>query len=79
VIFDVPPVLSAADALAFAPLVDHVLLVVRAGKTPLPDVQRALEMLPKEKILGIVLNRHDEPQKNYYYRYYRKEAGKKNS
>ena len=67
VIFDVPPVLSAADALAFAPWVDHVVMVVQAGKTPLPDVKRALEMLPREKILGIVLNRHTEPQKNYYY------------
>jgi Mrp family chromosome partitioning ATPase len=42
-------------------------MVTQAGKTPLPDVQKALEMLPKEKILGIVLNRHDEPQKEYYY------------
>jgi len=67
VILDVPPVLSTADALAFAPLVDYIIMVTQAGKTPLPDVQKALEMLPKEKILGIVLNRHDEPQKEYYY------------
>ena len=67
VIFDVPPVLSAADALAFAPLVDHVVMVVQAGKTPLPDVKKALEMLPREKILGIVLNRHDEISPKYYY------------
>jgi protein-tyrosine kinase len=57
VFFDVPPVLSGADALAFAPLVDWILLVVRAESTPLPDVKRALAMLPKEKILGLVLNR----------------------
>jgi non-specific protein-tyrosine kinase len=74
VIFDVPPVLSAADTIAFAPLVDHVLLVVQAGKTPLPEVKKALEMLPEEKILGIVLNRHEGTQKNYYYY---KDAGKK--
>lgn len=70
VIFDVPPVLSAADTLAFAPLVDHVVLVVQAGKTPLPVVKKALEMLPQEKILGIVLNRDEETPKNYYYPYY---------
>ena len=69
VIFDVPPVLSAADALVLAPLVDHVLMVVQAGKTPLPDVKKALEMLPREKVLGIVLNRHQESQKQYYYEY----------
>lgn len=66
-IFDVPPVLSAADALAFAPLVDYIIIVTQAGKTPLADVKKALEILPKEKILGVVLNRYNEPQKNYYY------------
>jgi len=70
VIFDVPPVLSAADALAFAPLVDHVVMVVQAEKTPLADVKKVLEMLPREKVLGIVLNRHDGAQKRYYYGYY---------
>jgi non-specific protein-tyrosine kinase len=69
VIFDLPPVLSAADALVFAPLVDHTVLVVQAGKTPLPEVKKALEMLPKEKILGIVLNRNEDVRKSYYYGY----------
>ena len=49
--------LAGADALAFAPLVDHILFVVRADVTPLPEVQKALEMLPKEKVIGLVLNR----------------------
>lgn len=67
IIFDVPPVLSTADALAFAQWVDHILLVVEAGKTPIPDLKRALEMLPKEKILGTVLNRHSPLQDGYHY------------
>lgn len=67
VIFDVPPVLSAADALAFSPLIDHVVMVVQAGLTPLPDIKKALEMLPQEKILGIALNRYEAPVKTYYY------------
>ena len=57
VIFDVPAVLSGADALAFAPLVDHIVITVRAGETPMPEVTRALKMLPREKVLGLVLNR----------------------
>jgi non-specific protein-tyrosine kinase len=57
IFFDVPPVLSGADALVFAPLADHILFVVRAGTTPLPEVRRALEMLPREKVIGLVLNR----------------------
>jgi protein-tyrosine kinase len=66
VLFDVPPVLSAADALVFAPFVDHILLVVQAGKTSVPDVKRALQLLPREKVLGIVLNRMDTPSQTYY-------------
>jgi protein-tyrosine kinase len=57
VFFDVPAVLSSADAIAFAPFVDYVVVVVSAGSTPLPQVKRALEFFPKEKILGLVLNR----------------------
>lgn len=57
VFFDVPPVLTCADSLAFAPLVDYILVVVQAGKTSLQDVNRALKLLPSEKILGLVMNR----------------------
>jgi protein-tyrosine kinase len=67
VIFDVPPVLSTADALAFAPLVDAIVVVAQAGKTPLPDLKKTLELLPQDKILGIVLNRHQPSPNNYYY------------
>jgi len=56
VFFDVSSVLSRADALAFAPFVDHVLFVVRAGKTPASEALRALRMLPQDKIIGVVLN-----------------------
>jgi protein-tyrosine kinase len=65
VLFDAPPVLAAADALALAPLVDHILLVVQAGKTSVPDINRALQLLPKEKVLGIVLNRMETPSRTY--------------
>lgn len=70
VIFDAPPVLSAADALAFAPLIDYVVMVVQSGKTSLPDIKKALGVLPQEKILGIVFNRHESSQNNHYYRYH---------
>ena len=59
VFFDVPSLLTSADPLTFAPLVDFIVLVVRAGKTAVPDINRALRMLPREKILGLVLNRQD--------------------
>jgi len=58
VFFDAPSILTSADAIAFAPLVDHILVVTQAGQTSLKDLNRALELLPPEKILGLVLNRH---------------------
>jgi non-specific protein-tyrosine kinase len=57
VFFDVPPLLTSADSLTFAPLVDYVLIVVQAGKTSLQDVNKALKLIPSEKILGLVMNR----------------------
>jgi|GEM_PF-218367 len=68
IFFDVPPVLSGADAICFAPLVDHILFVVQADKSSMANVTKALGMLPKEKILGIVLNRQaDADATKYYY------------
>ncbi len=57
IIFDLPPVLTGADVLTFAPLVDYVIVVVQSGKTSMDDVREALKFLPKEKILGFVLSR----------------------
>jgi non-specific protein-tyrosine kinase len=59
IFFDVPPILTGADAMAFAPLVDYILVVVQAGQTSVRDVKRALQLLPGEKVLGLVLNRQD--------------------
>jgi non-specific protein-tyrosine kinase len=56
IFFDVPAVLTSADALALAPQVDYILMVVSAGCTPLSEVKRALQLLPGEKILGLTLN-----------------------
>jgi len=57
ILFDAPPILSGADVLTLAHLIDLVIVVVQAGKTSMDDVRRALHYLPKEKILGFVLNR----------------------
>ncbi|HTP67096.1 MAG TPA: AAA family ATPase [Geobacteraceae bacterium] len=65
VFFDVPPLLTSADPLAFAPYVDYIIVAVQAGRTPLPDVNRALSLLPAEKVLGLVLNRQQEMPKPY--------------
>jgi non-specific protein-tyrosine kinase len=69
VFFDAPPLLAGADAMAFAPLVDGILLVVEAGRTALPDIQKALAMIPREKFIGFTLNRNRAPDKKYGYGY----------
>ncbi len=61
VFFDVPPILTGADALAFVPLVDHVIVVVEAGRTSMQDVKKALELIPQDKVIGFVLNRQNYP------------------
>lgn len=58
VLFDLPPVLSASDALAFAPYVDATILVAAQGHTRHQDVERAVELLGSTtNLLGVVLNK----------------------
>jgi len=55
-IVDVPPVIPLADVGVVAPQCDGVLLVVRAGATPKPLIERALGSFEQERVLGVVLN-----------------------
>jgi capsular exopolysaccharide synthesis family protein len=56
VLFDSPAVLPLADAGTFAPLADGVLMVVRAGVTPRPALDRAIGAFDEDKVVGVVLN-----------------------
>lgn len=58
IIFDVPSILQGADTIAFLPYIDSVLLVVESERTTIADSKAALQMIPQEKFLGYVLNRH---------------------
>ncbi len=57
VVFDTPPVLPVADALALSPLVDAIVVVVEAHQTRRPDLERTLDLLQKAgaTVLGVVL------------------------
>jgi Mrp family chromosome partitioning ATPase len=57
VIFDLPPLLNTDAVLAFAPLVDAILLVVEAGETQVEGVERSLTLLRSLPIIGTVLNK----------------------
>lgn len=67
VFFDAPPIMASPDALAFAPLVDGIVVVVRAGQTSLKQLRKAVEMLPKDKLAGFVVNGQKCHHGNYYY------------
>ena len=56
VLFDLPPVLGADDALAFAPQVDAGLVVVGEEHTRREDLQRCFEIMHAIPIIGTVLN-----------------------
>lgn len=66
VFLDVPPILSSADVLAFVPLVDYIIMVVRAGTTSLNDVRKAIELTPQEKVIGFILNGYNTPAQTNY-------------
>lgn len=57
VIIDTPPVALLGDAHLLATLVDTVVLVVRAGVTPLQAIQAAARAVGQDRIMGVVLNR----------------------
>jgi Mrp family chromosome partitioning ATPase len=56
ILIDVPPVAPLADLHILAPMVDGLLMIVRAGVTPKPAIERALAGLDLSKVLGLVLN-----------------------
>ena len=69
VLFDLPPLLYA-DPLAFAPLVDGIILIVEAGSTPREEITRALVTLKEFPVLGCVLNKIDPRGLSYNYLQY---------
>jgi Mrp family chromosome partitioning ATPase len=75
IIIDAPPLGIFTDANVLINRADGALMVVRAGKTRYALVDKLLETLPRERMLGVVLNRADEDleSNSYYYqqRYYR--------
>jgi capsular exopolysaccharide synthesis family protein len=69
VIVDSPPAAGTADAGLLCAMVDAAILVVRAGETTHAAVQRAVEALGRERILGVVLNAVQKevvPAEGYY-------------
>ena len=78
VLIDCPPLLAVPDCRVIERVVDGFLLVVSADSTPRRLLGEALNVLPPEKVLGIVFNRDARPLSGYYG-YYGRSYGRQNS
>jgi capsular exopolysaccharide synthesis family protein len=73
VVIDTPPVGFLSDAKLLVAMVDVAIFVVRAGKSPYRLIQRALDAIGRNHIIGVVLNAVEESVDvagYYYYGYY---------
>ena len=66
ILIDAPPILPLSDMQIFEEVVDGILLVVRAEKTPRDALLRAIHALRTDKIAGIVLNDVQQPLPEAY-------------
>lgn len=57
IIVDLPPMSMTGEAARVISQLDRVLMVVEAGSTPNKLVRTALELIPEDKMAGVLLNR----------------------
>lgn len=71
ILIDSPPVLPLTDALSIARQANASLLVAREGRTPREAIERAIGILGRQRVLGLVLNAVNGLEKTYsgYYGY----------
>lgn len=67
VIFDLPPILNADDAMVLLPQVDCVLLILGDGLHTESEISETMRLLGKSNILGVVVNRAEVELHSYYY------------
>lgn len=68
IIFDMAPLLTGDDVLAFLPYVDAVMIVIEEGRTTSQEVAHACRLLGHKNIIGTVLNKsHDNSSRGGYY------------
>jgi capsular exopolysaccharide synthesis family protein len=67
VILDTPAALGLPDAKAVGDQCDGLVMVVRADKTRQEDIQSVIEILGRNRVLGVVLNGSSADQSRYGY------------
>ena len=76
VIIDSGPAPITPESKVLGEYVDGIILVLMAGKAPRRAIQRTIDNLGKDKILGIVFNAYNQSAKGYY-KYYEEYYGGK--
>jgi capsular exopolysaccharide synthesis family protein len=67
IILDTPACLGLPDAKSVSEICDGLVMVVRAGVTPQQDVQAALDILDRRRVVGLVLNGSEATREQYGY------------
>jgi capsular exopolysaccharide synthesis family protein len=71
VLLDTPPLIPVPDSALLRPLVDGYVVVVSARSTPRRLLGEALNQLDESSVLGVVLNRDEQPLFGFYRKRYR--------
>jgi protein-tyrosine kinase len=69
IIFDLPPLFAADDAMVLMSYADAALLVVEDGKNTPDELQHSMSILEQTNLLGLVLNKSSRPLPTYQYKY----------
>jgi len=67
IILDTPACLGLPDAKSVSEICDGLVMVVRAGVTPKEEVQAALDILDRSRVVGMVLNGSEATREQYGY------------
>jgi capsular exopolysaccharide synthesis family protein len=67
VLLDTPPIALLTDASLLGAMVDSAVLVVRAGRTPLAAVKKAIDTVGRRRVMGVVLNRVESTGASHDY------------
>ncbi len=70
IIFDSPPLLPSTESRVMASHMGQVIMVVEAGKTPLPAIKQAFATVEDHPVVLTMLNKYQGPKGSEAYGYY---------
>ena len=78
IVIDSPPPLLTAEAIAISRQVDGILVVIKHESTSRKEVKEMIDLMERDKIIGIIVNRYDVRLAKYYgYGKYKSYYGEK--